>query len=111
MTRGAERDAVARSHDAVMAEELAKRALKELGLPDRGECAGRIAQECTREGSDRRPAARTHIGEQRMDCSTSRDGIHRSSQPPDRHVPSRFQEHENATGFGRNAKMRDLTPK
>ena len=31
--RGAGRDAVARSHDAGMAEELAKRALKELGLP------------------------------------------------------------------------------
>ena len=35
-----------------------------------------------------------------MDCSTSRDGIHRSSQPPDRDLPSRFREHEKATGFG-----------
>jgi REP element-mobilizing transposase RayT len=32
--RGAGRDAVARSHDAGMAEELAKKALKALGLPD-----------------------------------------------------------------------------
>ena len=79
------------------------------GASDRGGCAGRIAQGCSREGSDRRPAARTHIGEQGMDRSTSRDGIHRSRQPPDRDVSSRFREHEKATGFGRNAKMRDLT--
>ena len=26
-------------------------------------------------------------------------------------LPSRFREHEKATGFGRNAKIRDLTPK
>ena len=79
------------------------------GACERGGCAGRIAQGCSREGSDRRPAARTHSGEPGMECSTSRDGIHRSSQPSDRDVPSRFREHEKATGFRRNAKIRDLT--